>query len=44
MNIDNGTFHFDATIYCNAGSTAMKYARKFGIQVKRYEEFDLLEE
>lgn len=32
------------TIYCNAGSTAMKYARKFGILVKRYEEFDLLEE
>ena len=32
------------TIYCNAGSTAMKYARKHGILVKRYEEFDLLEE
>lgn len=44
MNIDNDAFDFDATIYCNAGSTAMKYARKFGIPVKRYEEFDLLEE
>lgn len=32
------------TIYCNAGSTAMKYARRFSIPVKRYEEFDLLEE
>lgn len=32
------------TIYCNAGSTAMKYARKYDIQVRRYEEFDLLEE
>lgn len=31
-------------IYCNAGSTAMKFARKYGIPVKRYEEFDLLEE
>lgn len=44
MNIDNDAFDLDATIYCNAGSTAMKYARKFGITVKRYEEFDLLEE
>ena len=44
MNIDNDAFDFDATIYCNAGSTAMKYARKFSIPVKRYEEFDLLEE
>ena len=44
MKIDNDAFDFDATIYCNAGSTAMKYARKFGITVKRYEEFDLLEE
>lgn len=32
------------TIYCNAGSAAMKYARKYSIPVKRYEEFDLLEE
>lgn len=32
------------TIYCNAGSTAMKYARKHSIPIKRYEEFDLLEE
>lgn len=44
MNIGNDAFDIDATIYCNAGSTAMKYARKFGITVKRYEEFDLLEE
>lgn len=44
MNIENHAFDFDATIYCNAGSTAMKYARKYGIPVKRYEEFDLLEE
>lgn len=35
---------YNAIIYCNAGSTAMKYARKHGIPVKRYEEFDLLEE
>ena len=38
--VDNGRI----TIYCNAGSSAMKYARKFSIPVKRYEEFDLLEE
>lgn len=44
MNMDDDAFDLDATIYCNAGSTAMKYARKFGITVKRYEEFDLLEE
>ena len=31
-------------IYCNAGSRAMKYARQYGIKVKRFEEFDLLEE
>ena len=34
----------DVTIYCNAGSAAMKYARKYSIPVKRYEEYDLLEE
>lgn len=39
-----GTFKYRFTIYCNAGSTAMKYARKYSIPVKRYEEFDLLEE
>lgn len=43
-NMDNNIFDIGATIYCNAGSTAMKYARKFNIPVKRYEEFDLLEE
>ncbi len=32
------------TIYCNAGSVAMQFARKCAIPVKRYEEFDLLEE
>ena len=32
----------DVTIYCNAGSSAMKYTRKYSIPVKRYEEFDLL--
>ena len=29
-------------VFCNSGSTAMKYARKYSIPVKRYEEFDLL--
>lgn len=29
-------------IFCHAGSKAMRYARRFGIPVKRYEEFDLL--
>lgn len=38
------TFGYSVIIYCNAGSQAMKYARQFGIPVKRYEEFDLLEE
>lgn len=32
------------TIYCNSGSEAMQFARKCAIPVKRYEEFDLLEE
>lgn len=35
---------YNAIIYCNAGSAAMQYARKHRIPVKRYEEFDLLEE
>jgi hypothetical protein len=30
-------------IYCNAGSYAMKYARNLGVQIRRYEDFDLLE-
>lgn len=37
-----GIYSHDVIIYCNTGSTAMKYARKFSIPVKRYEEFDLL--
>ena len=39
-----GIHSHDVIIYCNAGSIAMKYARKFSIPVKHYEEFDLLEE
>jgi len=31
-------------IYCNPGSTAMKFAREYSIPVKRYEDFVLLEE
>lgn len=43
--IDDGMCsYFKPIIYCNAGSVAMKYARKNSIPVKRYEEFDLLEE
>lgn len=49
LNIDTsdsifGMFPNGVIIYCNAGSAAMKYARKYSIPVKRYEEFDLLEE
>ena len=49
LNIDTsssifGMYPKGIIIYCNAGSTAMKYARKYSIPVKRYEEFDLLEE
>lgn len=49
LNIDTsssifGMFPKGVIIYCNSGSTAMKYARKYSIPVKRYEEFDLLEE
>lgn len=35
---------YKIVFFCNAGSKAMRYARRFGIPVKRYEEFDLLEE
>jgi hypothetical protein len=31
-------------IFCNAGSNAMKYARKLGVQVRRYKDFELTEE
>lgn len=49
LNIDTsssifGMYPKGVIIYCNSGSTAMKYARKYSIPVKRYEEFDLLEE
>ncbi len=42
--LGNKTMTERVIIYCNAGSAAMKYARKYSIPVKRYEEFDLLEE
>lgn len=38
-----GVFNKDACIYCNSGSYALKYARANGIEIHRYEEFDLLE-
>jgi hypothetical protein len=31
-------------IYCNVGSSAMNYARRYGITVRRYKDFDLLED
>lgn len=31
-------------VFCNSGSQAMKFARKFSVPIKRYEEYDLLEE
>ena len=37
-------FNNDARIYCNSGSYALKYARANGIEIHKYEEFDLLEE
>lgn len=46
-NLLEGIFGFGVgdkgIIYCNAGSCAMNYARENRIQVKRYEEFDLIE-
>ena len=37
-------FSNDARIYCNSGSYALKYARANGLEIHKYEEFDLLEE
>jgi len=42
--MNNKDIYTGICIYCNPGSNAMKFAREYGIQVKRYEEFDLLEE
>lgn len=37
-------FNNDTRIYCNSGSYALKFARANGIEIRKYEEFDLLEE
>lgn len=37
-------FNNDTRIYCNSGSYALKFARANGIEICKYEEFDLLEE
>lgn len=41
---DDYAFSYIKMVFCNSGSVAMKYARKYGIPVKPYEKFDLLEE